>query len=56
MANECESGFMHIDADFIHDLNNLLALISQNSELGLMIEDMPREDMLGFKFQVQRLI
>jgi len=52
MVNECEGGFMHIDADFIHDLNNLLALISQNSELGLMIEDMPREDMLRLLSQV----
>jgi len=34
------------DADFIHDLMNLLARISHSSELGLIIDDMPREDML----------
>lgn len=40
------------DVDFIHDLMNILARISHGSELGLMIEDMPREDMLRLLSQI----
>ena len=40
------------DADFIHDLMNLLARISHSSELGLIIDNMSREDMLRLLSQV----
>lgn len=40
------------DADFIHDLMNLLARISHGSELGLIMDDMPREDLLRLLSQV----
>ena len=52
MQRDRRVSFKEPDVDFLHDLMNLLARISHGSELGLMIEDMPREDILRLLSQV----